>query len=137
MGNDEKDLRILSIFYYIAGGFSAFFAVGRLMMFFIGIIRHAVGSESVLGPPFIRHTIASMIFHGLFFPALGGAVAACLIIAGWQIARRKHYVFCLVIGAISLLIWPFGIISGVFTIVILMRPSVRELFEANKGVTPI
>ncbi len=137
MSNEEKDLRILSIFYYIAGGFAAFFTVWRLMMLFIGVIRCTVGSGSAFGPPFIRHTIGSLTFQGLFFPVLGGAAAACLIIAGWQIARRKHYVFCLVIGAISLLIWPLGTVLGVFTIVILMRPSVREIFEANKGVTPI
>jgi hypothetical protein len=29
---------------------------------------------------------------------------------------------------------PFGTVLGVFTIIVLMRPAVKELFEMNQGI---
>ena len=137
MNKDENDLRILSIIYYISGGLAGVQAVWCMIMLFMRTIRYAMGSESMFGAPFARPTMASPLLNSLFIFALIGAIAICLIITGWLIARRKHFVFCLVIGAISLLLGRPGIVLGVFTIVILMRPSTRELFEANKNVSAV
>jgi len=63
---------------------------------------------------------------------LGWTLAVFIIIAGRCLAKRKHYMFCLVIAAISCIFMPFGTVLGVFTIIVLMRPSVKELFASDK-----
>ena len=66
------------------------------------------------------------------FIIIGWTIAVCIIIAGSNLAKRKHYTFCLVIAAISCMFMPLGTVLGIFTIIVLMRPSVKELFAANK-----
>lgn len=136
MDKDENDLRTLSIFYYIFGGLAGVSVIWHIIRFLITMIRNSTGSGDTLWAPFARPTMASPLLNSLFIFALIGAIAVLMIITGRLIAGRRHLVFCLVIGAISL-ISPYGIILGVFTIVILMRPSTRELFEANKNMSAV
>jgi hypothetical protein len=65
---------------------------------------------------------------------VGLVFAVCVILAGRYITKRRHYIFCLVIASLNCLFMPFGTILGVFTIVILMRPSVKELFVPRKNL---
>jgi hypothetical protein len=48
--------------------------------------------------------------------------------AGIFLGRRKHYTFCLVMGCIECVFFPFGTALGVFTILVLVRESVKQLF---------
>jgi hypothetical protein len=54
-----------------------------------------------------------------------------ILTAGRFLARRKHHLFCLVVAGVECLFFPFGTVLGVFTIIVLMRPSVQQAFEAN------
>ena len=65
---------------------------------------------------------------------LGWAWAAALMVAGWFLARCRHYLYCLVLGCSTLLLQPLGTILGVFTIVLLIRPNVKRLFETEGEV---
>lgn len=65
---------------------------------------------------------------------VGWAFAVCVILAGRFIVRRKHYIFCLVIASLNCLFMPFGTILGVFTIVVLIRPSVKALFMPSENL---
>ena len=62
---------------------------------------------------------------------LGIAMPICILIAGRCLSRHKHYAFALVIACIECLFIPFGTILGVFTIIVLSRESVKELFAAT------
>jgi hypothetical protein len=54
-------------------------------------------------------------------------------VAGRSLARRKRYLFCLIVaGTMCVMCNPLGTVLGVFTIVVLLRPSVKELFGANR-----
>lgn len=53
------------------------------------------------------------------------------------LSRRRHHVFCLVIAGIECLVMPFGTVLGVFTIIVLTKESVREMFLADDGVQPM
>jgi hypothetical protein len=66
-----------------------------------------------------------------FIILCGWSLAVCLIIAGSFLAHRKHYTFCFVVACISCLLMPYGTVLGVFTIIVLMRPTVKELFAVN------
>ncbi|OGW59571.1 MAG: hypothetical protein A2V83_03205 [Nitrospirae bacterium RBG_16_64_22] len=57
------------------------------------------------------------------------AYASLLAVAGRFLSRRKHRIFCFVTAGLSLLFAPLGTALGVFTIIVLMRDSVRLLFE--------
>jgi len=89
------------------------------------------------GPPFPEKFIgAILIVFGSIFILFGWAFAVLLAVAGRCLARRKGYTFCLVIAGISCLFMPFGTILGVFTIIVLSRPSVKELFAPADASPP-
>ena len=74
------------------------------------------------------------VVMAIVFITFGWTLAVCIIIAGSNLAKRKRYMFCLVIAAISCINTPLGTVLGIFTIIVLMRPSVKELFAANKNI---
>jgi hypothetical protein len=136
MNQDEEHLRLLSIFFYVCAGLAAFFAC-------IPIIHVIVGSVLLLHP----HAFDSQNnqphpekFVGLLFVVMGGtfillgwAFAACVAYAGRCLGQRKNYTFCIVMAGIACLFMPFGTILGVFAIIVLVRPSVKALFN---GLAP-
>jgi len=67
---------------------------------------------------------------GCFIVLLAGTMSVLTILAGRNLARRKGYTFCFVMACISCLSVPLGTALGVFTIVVLMRPSVKQMFGA-------
>ncbi len=134
MNQDEEHLKLLSIFHYVVGGIAACFACFPIIHLIIGIVMLAGGFQdaSGQGPP--RAIGLICVIMALFIITLGWTFAVCLIIAGRLLAKRKHYMFCFVMACISCIFMPFGTVLGVFTIIVLVRPSVKELFEANKGI---
>ena len=64
---------------------------------------------------------------------VGHIFAAFVLTAGRFLAKRRHYMFCLVMGGAESIFMPFGTILGVFTISVLMREWVKQLFTANKA----
>lgn len=131
---DEEHLRLLSLFHYIVGGLTALFACMFLIHLGIGIMAlvapEQMGSGPGQQPP---------QFFGWLFTALGGGafllgqtLAVCMILAGRALARRQRYTFVFVIACIECLQMPFGTVLGVFTILVLSRPTVKALFAAQR-----
>ncbi len=89
------------------------------------------------GPP--------MKFFGAIFVAFAAIYILCawtlaglIAIAGRCLSRRTHYTYCFVIAGICCIFIPFGTILGVFTIIVLARPSVKALFEpGDVALTPL
>ena len=132
VSQDGEHLRLLSIFHYVVGGFMAFMACFPLIHVGIGLVfllNPAILAKNQPQAPFPAE------FFGLFFVVIGGAfvlagwtLAAFVITAGRFLGRRKHHTFCIVVGAVSCAFFPFGTALGVFTLIVLLRPSVKELF---------
>jgi hypothetical protein len=76
------------------------------------------------------------IIIGSGFILLGWAFAVCIICAGRYLALQVRYMFCMVMAAIECIFMPFGTVLGVFTIVVLARPSVKEMFEQAAAPKP-
>ena len=77
-----------------------------------------------------------MVFAGLFILA-GWIFAGCLIAAGRHLQQRRRHTFCLVMAAVACMFMPFGTVLGVFSIIVLIRPSVKELFSpGTEAVAP-
>jgi hypothetical protein len=58
-------------------------------------------------------------------------------VAGRSLAARKRYTFCIIVAAISCTFFPLGTALGVFTILVLSRPSVKALFENPRPPKPL
>jgi hypothetical protein len=132
VSQDGEHLRLLSIFHYVVGGFLAFLGCFPLVHVGIGLLfllNPAFLTANHPPPPFPTE------FFGLFFVVIGGTfviagwtLAALVITAGRFLSRRKHHTFCVVVGAVSCAFFPFGTALGVFTLIVLLRPAVKELF---------
>lgn len=135
MSQDQEHLKLLSIFHYIVGGIGALFSLFPLIYVVLGILFLIV-SNRLIGsgtpPPFFLGWIFIILGGG--FMLIGLAFAVCVILAGRFIAKHKHYIFCLVIASLNCLFMPFGTILGVFTIVVLVRPSVKAMFIPSENL---
>ena len=63
---------------------------------------------------------------------LGWTLAICNLLAGKYLKQHKNYTFCFVIAVISCMFAPLGTLLGVFTIIVLVRDSVKQLFNGQK-----
>jgi hypothetical protein len=127
---DLEHLRLLSIFHYVVGGMIALFSCIPIIHVVLGIVM--VAGPAVFGagnqppPPFIGFLFI-VIGGGIIL--LGWTLAALVIFAGRCLAQHTRYVYCLVVAALSCLFMPVGTVLGVFTIIVLMRPSVKGHFH--------
>jgi hypothetical protein len=136
MDQDAEHLRLLSIFHYIVGGLAALFSFFPLLYttvgaIFIFVARHGTPKPGEELPPEFIGWIFAVI--GSFLFLLGLAIAICILIAGRSLAKHTRYWFAFVVACIECLFIPFGTILGVFTIIVLSRESVKELFAAPVG----
>lgn len=135
LNQDEQHLKLLSIFHYIVGGMIALFSSFPIFHLVFGIIMIAAPDTFESGGK------APPAFIGWLFAIIGGTiiiigwgVAICVIIAGRFLSLHKHHLFCLIIAGIECIFIPFGIVLGVFTIIVLTRESVKQMFLADKGM---
>jgi len=130
VNKDEEHLRLLSIFHYVVGGLAGLFALFPVIHLVIGLVfilaPEAVESKGEAPPALVGWFF--VIFAGMFI-ITGWVLAGFIITAGRFLARRRHRLFCLVIAGIECIFIPFGTVLGVFTIIVLMRESVKELFS--------
>ena len=132
MDDDRQHIKLLSIFHYVVGGFAAVFSCFPLLHIAMGIAMLCGAFEGDDVPPRI------FAWFFILFPAVfmlcGWALAVCIIVAGRKLSQFRNRTYCLVIAAIECVFMPLGTVLGVFTIVVLMRESVKELFAANQAL---
>ena len=132
MTRDEEHVRLLSIFHYVVGGLAGLFALFPIIHLVIGLVM-IFASDKFAGkgdppPAFLGWFL--VIFAAMFI-TLGWILAGFILTTGRFLAHRKHYMFCLVMAAIECIFMPFGTVLGVFTIMVLMREPVKQLFGAS------
>jgi len=140
VNQDLEHLKILSICFYVKAGLTAmtglFFSIYILFgVFFIAADIPRKANEpppELMGGIFVGFGVVLM---GVFF-----LLAFLAFWAGRSLGRHKNYTFCLVIAALVCLSMPLGTILGIFTIIVLMRDTVKALFSgqnfAQFGNTP-
>ena len=129
MNQDKEHLRLLSIFHYVVAGMAALFAMFPIIHLFIGLAMFTGTMDSGHGdgPPMFIALMFTIL--PLIFIVFGLTCAAMLVKAGNNLRSQKNHTFCLVTAAVCCMFAPFGTVLGVFTIIVLIRPSVKELFE--------
>ena len=132
MAQDEQHLNLLSIFHYVVGGLTALFSCIFLVHVGMGIAMLAGAFDGKDGPP------KFFAWFFILFPAVlmlcGWALATLMIVAGRKLKRRASHTFCLVVAGLECLLMPLGTVLGTFTILVLMRDSVKVLFSANRAM---
>ncbi|MDO9542052.1 MAG: hypothetical protein Q7J98_06985 [Kiritimatiellia bacterium] len=138
MNQDNQHLRLLSIFHYIVGGITALFSLLPIFHLILGLVMilapEKLGSKGQPPPTFIGWLFVVL---AVIVITVGWTLSAFIITAGRFLAKRKHYLFCLIMAGIESILTPFGTVLGVFTIIVLMRESVKQLFSANHTPEPI
>lgn len=130
---DITHLQLLSIFHYVLAGMLALFSMFPILHLIIGIAivtgQFDQGETSQSPPAFFGWLFiiipAAMILFGLL-------LAVAVAISGRRLAQLRHYNYCLIVAAVMCIFMPVGTALGIFSLIVLMRPSVRTLF----GVDP-
>jgi hypothetical protein len=80
-------------------------------------------------PPFLGWMFIGM---GSCAIVLGWTAGILTIVSGRCLQRRRARVFSLVMAGVNCLSVPIGTTLGVFTFIVLLRPSVQALYDQNK-----
>jgi hypothetical protein len=124
---DEEHLKLLPILYWIQGGIMAMYSPVWLIYIVLGVgIAQTPAPE---GSPAAFGWMFAAI--GAFLTLLFAGMGVITIMTGFWIRKRRHRVTCLVVAGISCLGVPYGTFTGVCTFMVLLRPSVRTLFDPS------
>ncbi|HTA92164.1 MAG TPA: hypothetical protein VK745_21440 [Polyangiaceae bacterium] len=138
VNQDQEHLRLLSIFHYVMAGLACLLPLFSLMYIGMGVLM--LSGKLPSSSPGGAHSdlIGGWLIicgGGVFF--LVGAVGATLnILAGRALAKRERKTLCLVVACLNCVHMPLGTLLGVFTLVVLARPSVQALFNPSEQGTP-
>ena len=135
---DREHVQLLAIFHFVVAGLAL---LGAAFVFLHYMIMSTVfmnpqiwqkAQQHQPSPPFnpqefFKIFVWFYVFFGLCF--LLASVAN--ILSGIFLTKRKNRMFSLVVAGLDCLQVPFGTLLGVFTIIVLVRPSVVELYESN------
>ena len=125
--DDEQHLRLLTIFHYVVAAIAALLALLPLFYMAIGwFILHAPPPKQGEPPPAIVGWV--FIAFGLVAFLIGQSFAGSVFAAGRCIRSQKAYWFVFVMACLQCGFFPFGTALGVFTIVVLSRRSIKEMF---------
>jgi hypothetical protein len=142
LATDLSHLRALSICHYVWGGLML--ALSSLAIGYI-IVGAMIASGRLTFPAPPPSPGATTVATNAAPPALFGAVfitaGSCALLFGWTfgiltilsgrwIAQRRRRTFSLVIAGINCASFPFGTLLGVFTFIVLLRPSVKAMYPA-------
>jgi hypothetical protein len=120
-------LNLLSRFHYVVSLINGVFCF-YLLVFELGIALSLGQSRQEKNPVQVESLLGVAAVIGVLFVWLA-AVCVCTWLAGRYVKQRRHRLFCLLVAAVNCITFPQTIL-GVFSILVLSRPSVRLLFES-------
>jgi hypothetical protein len=128
---DDGHLKTIAICHFVWGGLVMLFS----SVFIIHIVLGALivsgrmplpASPTAPGmPPQFGYLF---LFMGSAAVLIGWSVGILTILSGRAIIRRKWRIFSFVMAGVNCASVPFGTVLGVFTFVVLLRPSVRAQY---------
>lgn len=135
---DAEQLNLLSIFHFVLAGLSLV-GIG-----FVGLhyaMMHLVFEDSGMLKP-AKGGPSPELFFAFFkiFYAFAGSMIVSFgvvnLISGLCMRKRQGRVFSMIVAGLDCLGFPFGTMLGVFTLIVLGRDSVRELYDAAAASAP-
>jgi hypothetical protein len=130
---DADHLNLLSIFHFVGAALACLgilFLMAHFAMMHFFFTNQAFWQDQKQAPP----PAAFFEMFVWFYLAIGLwllASAILNVLSGVFLRLRKYRTFSFVVAGIDCVHVPFGTILGVFTIVVLTRDSVRDLYEGE------
>ncbi|HEY3817747.1 MAG TPA: hypothetical protein VGL81_11275 [Polyangiaceae bacterium] len=129
---DETQLNTLAICHYIYAGMLGLFGLFGLIYVVFGVILAtaslgATGAGHAGPPPAAIGGVVAAI--GGFITVFLWAKAACVAYSGMSLKKRQKRTFSFVIACICCVNIPLGTALGVFTLVVLSRPTVKAIYD--------
>ena len=134
---DADHLNLLSIFHFVGAGLAF---LGMIIMVAEFTLIHFVLTNPALlqsprqpaPPPQFFQIFSVFIWFYLVLGLWCLASAILNIMSGLFLRVRKYRTFSFVVAGMNCLHIPLGTVLGIFTIVVLTRESVRELYEVAR-----
>ena len=135
---DLSHLRTLSICHYVWGGLIVLLSCLFIAYIVIGAMV-ASGRVTLPAPPSPGATTAPgspALFGGMMMgmgscaTLFGWTFGVLTILSGRYIAQHRRRMFSMVIAGINCASFPLGTLLGVFTFIVLLRPSVKAMYPA-------
>ena len=128
---DEEHLRLLALFHRILAAILAVFSCCPGIYILLGTAIVATPPHPIHGTSGLAETFPAAVFIviGAFGMALGWALTICVFCVAGNIDNRTRYGFCFAIAVIECLFQPLGTALGVFSLIVLTRPTVKALFH--------
>ncbi|HEX8340592.1 MAG TPA: hypothetical protein VF624_06745 [Tepidisphaeraceae bacterium] len=151
--DDRQHLKLLAIFHYVLAGVTALFGCFPVIHVVMGV---AMVSENFFppaqgpmrgippgtgpgplnnnAPPFDRSWFGWIfIVTGTLFILLAWTLAVLTLLSGLRIKAGRSRTFSMVVAGVMCAFFPFGTTLGVFTLIVLMRDSVKGLYAAGEA----
>lgn len=133
MDTDRDQLQLLSIFHYIGAvlaGLCGLATIFHLVMG-IGLVTGMFASDPAAPTP----SSFPEMFAGWLLVVIAVLMMAAFFTFSWALVRaakslasQRNHGVCVAVACIECIFFPLGTVLGVFTLIVLMRPSVKELF---------
>jgi outer membrane lipoprotein-sorting protein len=134
---DREHVKLLAIFHFVFAGL-AFVGIGFLGVHYA--IMHTVfsnpdiwKSQPQVMPP--KAFLDAFIWFYLFMGVLLLTGLVLNVLSGLFLLQKRNRLFSIIIGGLNCLQIPFGTALGVFTILVLSRDSVRQLYAGGAEPT--
>src|SRR3989442_15961022 len=137
MTKDEENLKLLSIFHYVVAGLGGLFSLFPLMYVGMGALMLCGKFDAAHADPMAQPMGWVLVAIGTILFVMGLVFVVCVALAGRYLSHHRRYTYCLVMAAVACTFMPFGTVLGVFTIIVLQRESVRQLFGRTPSSPPV
>ena len=130
---DADHLNLLAIFHFVGAGLALLglgFLLAHYAMFHMILDNPKMWESQKGGPPPAEFFSVLKWFYviiGAWFVTSG----VLNVISGVCLRMRKRRTFSMIVAGLNCVHVPVGTVLGVFTLVVLMRDSVRESYEAS------
>lgn len=122
---DEEHLRLLALFHYISGGMTLAFSLAfGAMLGFMGAVFAAIETQPGKPAPPVE-----ILWVFAAFLMVGVLMGVLEVVAGRCISLRRARVFTLIAAIPGVVFIPYGTILSIFTLLVLDRGSVKQLYE--------
>jgi divalent metal cation (Fe/Co/Zn/Cd) transporter len=131
---DSEHLKLLRWGYFLSAGVTACFSMFGL--FYAGmaaLLTSLPVKEGQDAPPEQIAWLFAVVGIGITVVML--AVAAAKLKVAKALRERTSRTFCYVVAVITMFGVPYGTLLGVFTLLVLSRPSVAQTFGADASAT--
>jgi len=136
MEEDIHYLNLLATFHLIVAGIVGLLSCLPLIDLFIGVpmlkdVPYALSQNEF----FSQTTITPLIF--ILLPSgmavIGWMFAVAIALNGYYLKNRKWLNYCMIVSGIETIFMPFGTVLGVFTIILLTKPNIKNLFDEENN----